>query len=181
MANTAAATARAAEARRKKQLKAIELYERAMVALQRRELRVAATRFRKLIQEFPEERELHERSRRYLEVCERPRGPAPTPETLEERVYAATLALNVGSEQEALQHLEAALVEAPDSEQVQYMLAVARAAAGEGSAAITHLYRAIELNPDNRFLARYEASFEALHDQEAVRQMLAGPPEHSTS
>ncbi len=181
IANSAAKAARAAETRRKKQLKAVELYERAMVALQRRELRVAAARFRKLIQEFPEERELHERSRRYLEVCERRRGPAPIPETLEERVYAATLALNAGSEQEALQHLEAALVEAPDSEQVQYMLAVARAAAGDGSAAIKHLYRAIELNPDNRFLARHEASFEALHDQEAVRQMLAGPPECSTS
>lgn len=181
MATSAAAAARAAEARRKRQLKAVELYERAMVALQRRELRVATTRFQKLISEFPEERELHERSQRYLEICERHKVPAPIPETLEERVYAATLALNAGSEQEALQHLEAALVEAPDSEQVQYMLAVAWAAAGDSSTAITHLTRAIELNPDNRFLARYEASFEALHDQEAVRQMLADPPDHSTS
>ncbi len=118
---------------------------------------------------------MHERSRRYLEVCERHRAPAPAPETLEERVYAATLALNSGSEQEALQHLEAALAEAPDSEQVQYMLAVARAAAGDASTAVTHLHRAIELNPDNRFLARHEASFEALHDHEAFQQMLVSP------
>ena len=95
-------------------------------------------------------------------------------------MYAATLALNEGSEQEALQHLEAALVEAPDSEQVQYMLAVARAAAGDRSTAVTHLHRAIELNPDNRFLARHEASFEALHDHEAFRQMLAAPAGRST-
>ena len=177
---TAAAAARAAEARRKKQLKAVGLYERALEALQRRDLRVAANRFEKVIREFPEERELHERSRRYIEVCQRGRAPTPTPETLEERVYAATLALNEGSEQEALQHLEAALVEAPDSEQVQYMLAVARAAAGDRSTAVTHLHRAIELNPDNRFLARHEASFEALHDHEAFRQMLAAPPGRST-
>lgn len=172
---TAAATARAAEARRKKQLKAVELYERALEALQRRDLRVAANRFKKVIREFPAERELHERSRRYLEVCERHLAPAPAPKTLEERVYAATLALNAGSEQEALRLLESALAEAPDSEQVQYMLAVARAAAGDQSTAVTHLHRAIELNPDNRFLARHEPSFEALHDHETFQQMLASP------
>ena len=172
---TPAATARAAEARRKKQLKAVELYERALEALQRRDLRVAATRFAKVIREFPAERELHERSRRYLEVCERHRAPAPAPKTIEERVYAATLALNAGSEQEALQLLEPALAEAPDSEQVQYMLAVAHAAAGDESTAVTHLHRAIELNPDNRFLARHEPGFEALHDHETFQQMLASP------
>ena len=174
---TAAATARAAEARRKKQLKAVELYEQALEALQRRDLRVAANRFQKVIREFPVERELHERCRRYLEVCERHRAPAAAPKTLEERVYAATLALNAGSEQEALQLLEAALAEAPDSEQVQYMLAIARAAAGDESTAVTHLHRAIELNPDNRFLARHEPSFEALHDHETFQQMLASPPD----
>ena len=174
---TAAAAARAAAARRKKQLKAVELYERALEALQRRDLSVAANRFEKVIRAFPEERELHERSRRYLQICERQRAPAPAPKTLDERVYAATLALNAGSEQEALRHLEAALAEAPDSEQVQYMLAVARAAAGDESTAVTHLHRAIELNPDNRFLARHEPSFELLHDHEAFQQMLASSPD----
>ncbi len=173
---TAAVAARAAQARRKKRLRAIELYERALAALQRRDLMVAANRFQKVIRDFPEERELHERSRRYLKVCERHQIPALAPKTLEERVYAATLALNTGSEQEALQHLEAALAEAPDNEQVQYMLAVARAAAGDESVAVTHLHRAIELNPDNRFLARHEASFDVLHDHEAFQQMLASPP-----
>ena len=173
---TAAGAARAAEARRKKQLKAVELYERALEALRRRDLRVAAARFQKVISQFPEEHELHERSRRYLDVCERHSAPAPAPETLEERVYAATLALNAGSEKDALQHLEAALAQAPDSEQVQYMLAVAHAAAGDESVAVRHLHRAIELNPDNRFLARHEPSFDVLHDHEAFQQMLACPP-----
>ena len=168
---------KAADARRKKHLKAVELYERALEALQRRELKVAATRFGKVIEQFPEERELHERSRRYLQVCERHAAAAPAPQSLEERVYAATLALNAGSAQEALHHLEAALAEAPDSEQVQYMLAVAYAETGDESQAVTHLHRAIELNPDNRFLARHEPTFEALHNHEAFQQMLASPPD----
>ena len=87
-------------------------------------------------------------------------------------MYAATLALNAGSEQEALEHLEAAVAEAPDSEQVQYMLAVARAAAGDETTAVTHLLRAIELNPDNRFLARHEPIFETLHEDEAFKRLL---------
>ena len=175
--NPVVEASRAAEARQKKHLKAVELYERALEALQRRDLRVAANRFGKVIGQFPDERELHERSRRYLQVCERHAASAPTPKSLEERVYAATLALNAGSAQEALQHLEAALAEAPDSEQVQYMFAVAHAEAGDESEAVTHLHRAIELNPDNRFLARHEPTFEALHDHEAFQQMLASPPE----
>lgn len=173
---TRAGALRAAEARRKKHLKAVELYEQALETLQRRELKVAARRFQKVIDDFPDERELHERSRRYLQVCERSTAPAPAPKTVEERVYAATLALNAGSEQEALEHLEAAVSEDPDSEQVQYMLAVARAAAGDEKVAVTHLLRAIELNPDNRFLARREPIFEALQEDEAFNQLLTSPP-----
>lgn len=167
-----AGASRAAEARRKKHLRAVGLYEQALEALQRKELKVAARRFEKVINAFPEERELHERSRRYLQVCERSTTPAPAPQSLEERVYAATLALNAGSEQEALEHLESAVAEAPDSEQVQYMLAVARAAAGDETTAVTHLLRAIELNPDNRFLARHEPIFEILHEDEAFKRLL---------
>ena len=63
----------------------------------------------------------------------------------------------------------------PDSEQVHYMLAVARAASGDKPTAVTHLHRAIELNPDNRFLARHEPSFEELEEDEAFRQMVATP------
>ena len=170
---------RAAEARRRESLKAVGIYEKALHALQRRRLGPAAALFRKLIDEFPDERELHERSRRYLQVCERQLAPAPTPETLEEQVYAATLALNNGATQDALAHLEAAAAREPDSEQVQYMLAVARAATGDGPTAVTHLHRAIELNPDNRFLARHEPSFEALQENEAFRQMVATPDDGS--
>ena len=113
---------------------------------------------------------------RYLEVCARETTPDPTPETPEERVYAATLALNAGAPDKALEHLAAAAASEPDSDHVHYMLAVARAAAGETKAAVTHLHRAIELNPDNRFLARNEPSFETLLENAAVRKALSSPP-----
>jgi tetratricopeptide (TPR) repeat protein len=157
-------------------LKAVALYERALATLQKRRLSTAAVMFKRVIDDFPDERELHERCRRYLEVCARETTPDPTPETLEERIYAATLALNAGTPDKALEHLEAAAAKAPDSDHVQYMLAVAQAAAGETKIAVTHLSRAIELNPDNRFLARNEPSFETIRENTAIRQALSSPP-----
>ena len=171
----------AAETRRQSYLEAVGLYERALQALQRRDLTAAAARFQQVIDQFPEERELHERSRLYLQVCERQSKPPPAPETLEEQIFAATLALNAGAQDEALQHLEAAMTQEPDSDQVQYMLAVARAASGEPSTAVSHLQRAIELNPDNRFLARQEPSFEPLQKDPAFQRAVRTPPSPPTS
>ena len=170
-----AASERAAEARRKKSLKAIALYERALETLQKRKFSVAEPLFHKLITDFPDERELHERCYRYIEVCGREKISAPTPVTIEERLYAATLALNVGSEKKALEHLEAAVADEPDNDHVQYMLAVATAGTGEIDAAVTYLCRAIELNPDNKFLARHESGFESLHENELFQKVIETP------
>ena len=85
---------------------------------------------------------------------------------------AATLALNAGQQEEALRHLELAVNREPDSDHVQYMLALARAAGGENHIAVSHLQRAIELNPDNRFLARQEPK---LRTAPGRRSVPAGP------
>ena len=158
-------------------LQAVAVYQRAVEALQRRHFRTAASQFKRVIEKFPDELEIHERSRRYLAVCERESLPSATPKSLEDRLFAATLALNSGSQGEALRHLKAAAKEQPDSDHVQYMLAVARADAGDAAAAATHLLRAIELNPDNRFLARTEPSFEPLREDAAVQEALKTPGE----
>lgn len=162
-------------------LQAVALYERAVNALQRRHFRRAAAQFQRVIDNFPDEPEIHERSRCYLAVCARASLPAATPETVEDRLFAATLALNSGSQDVALRHLKAAAKEQPESDHVQYMLAVARAYAGDAADAAAHLLRAIELNPDNRFLARTEPSFDRIREDDAVREALktpgASPPE----
>lgn len=164
-----------AQARQEAYLAAVRLYEVALESLQRRQFDKAAAGFQKVVDDYPEERELHERCRLYLQVCARELKPPPVPETLEERVYAATLALNSGSQDEALGYLELALEQDPDSDQVQYMLALARAAGGDAKKAVTHLLRAIELNPDNRFLARQESSFDLLREDEVIQAALKPP------
>ena len=106
-------------------------------------------------------------------MCTRETTPDPSPQTPEERVYAATLALNAGAPEEALEHLEVAVANEPDSDHIHYMLAVARAAAGETEAAVTHLQRAIELNPDNQLQAEQEPDFDGIRKSKPFLEAIA--------
>ena len=158
-------------------VEALALYERGLQALQRREFHAAAEALRRVVEQYPEERELHDRVRLYLKICDRETGPAlPAPQTLEERVYAATLALNAGAHEQAFGHLKAASGESPDDDHVQYMLAVVHSLRGDRELALTHLRRAIDLNPDNRTLARQAPDFEPIRHHEGFRQAVDPPP-----
>ena len=117
---------------------------------------------------FPEERELHERVRLYLNICQRhATPPKAAPRTLQERLYASTLALNGGKYDEAISHLRLVRDEDPDNDHALYMLAVAHAQRGEHAEAIAHLERAIALNSENRALARRDPDLESLRDDDA--------------
>lgn len=155
---------------------AIGLYETGVRALQRHDYDKAAEQFRSVIERYPEERELHERSLLYLRVCERETARRPAnPQTPQERVYAATVALNAGDHGAALDHLRRALDEAPDSDHAHYIMAVARASSGQTPEALEHLRRAISLNPENRSLARQDPDLEAIRDLDGFREALETP------
>ena len=55
------------------------------------------------------------------------------------------------------------------------MLAVVHAQADRPDLAISHLERAVELEPENRTLARQEPDFESLRETEQVQQLLKPP------
>ena len=152
---------------------AVALYEEGMAALQTHEFSRASTILRSVLSRYPEERELHERVRLYLNVCERHMTPrATSPSTPEERVFAATLAVNAGDYDEALEHLRTATAEAPDHDHALYMLASVLALRDETDEAGRLLVRAIELNPDNRALARHDPELAALREIATVRAAL---------
>src|SRR5262245_43152787 len=105
-------------------LEAVALYEEGLAAVQAHEFARASTLLRSVMSRYPEERELHERVRLYLNVCERHMAPlAASPSTPEERVFAATLAVNAGNYDEALEHLRTASSESPEHDHALYMLA----------------------------------------------------------
>lgn len=166
--------ARAAE--RPGDSEAVALYEQGLLALQQRRFAEAAAIFRQVIARYPEERELLDRARLYLRVCEREMGPPPAaPQTVDDHLYAATLALNAGHPDAALSHLEAAAALAPDHDHLHYMLAVTHALRHERDLALTHLARAIALNPENRVLARQEPDFDALRGDPEFRRLIEPP------
>ena len=88
--------------------------------------------FESVLRQYPEEKELHERVRLYLNICQRQATrEEPAPQTIEERLFASTLAINGGRYDEAISHLHLVRDEDPDNDHALYMLAVAHAQRGE--------------------------------------------------
>jgi Tfp pilus assembly protein PilF len=142
---------------------AVSLYERGLQALQRRDFAAAAEALRNVIARYPDERELLERARLYLKVCERELEPREqAPKTADEWVYAATVALNSADEPAALHHLTRALEANPRHDHAHYMMAVATARRSEPERALEHLRHAVSLNPENRSLAKQDPDLDAL-------------------
>jgi len=173
----AVAPAPAAPQRRSTYFDAVAHYERGLELLQRHAYRDAADAFESVLRQYPEEKELHERVRQYLNICQRQATPRETsPQTIDERLYAATLAINTGQYDQAIAHLRLVRDEDPDNDHALYMLAVAHAQRDEHAEAIAHLERAIALNGENRALARNDPDLDPLRDDESFRAALEAPP-----
>jgi tetratricopeptide (TPR) repeat protein len=154
-------------------LEAVALYEQGVAAIQAHDYSRGSSVLRSVLSRYPQEKELHERVRLYLNVCERHMTPrAVSPSTPEERVFAATLAVNAGNYDEALEHLRRASSEAPDYDHALYMLASVLALRDEIDEAVPVLLRAIELNPENRAMARHDPDLERLRQYDNVRAAL---------
>lgn len=152
---------------------AVALYERAVETLQRHDYHAAASMLESVLRQYPDEKELHERVRLYQSICQRQLDArASSPQTVEERLFASTLAINGGRYDEAIGHLRLVRDEDPDNDHALYMLAVSHAQRGEHAEAIAHLERAIAINPDNRALARQDPDLEPLREDDAFRSAL---------
>src|SRR5438067_1567946 len=162
--------------RRSTYVEAVALYEQGLERLQQHDYPGAADRLEAVLKQFPEEKELHERVKLYLNVCRKQASIVETsPRTIEERLYASTIALNGGRYDEAISHLRLVRDEDPDNDHALYMLAVAHAQRGELAEAVAHVERAIAMNPENRALARCDPDLEPLRDDEAFRAALEAP------
>jgi tetratricopeptide (TPR) repeat protein len=174
--------ASAAPTRRSTYFEAVAVYERGLQALQAHDYGAATSLLESVLTLFPEEKELHERVRLYLNICERQASHREaTPQTLDERLYASTLAINGGRYDEAISHLRLVRDEDPDNDHALYMLAVAHAQRGEPAAAIAHLERSIALNPENRALARRDPDLDPLAGDDAFQAILDSATSSSSS
>jgi outer membrane protein assembly factor BamD (BamD/ComL family) len=154
----------------------VALYEQGLERLQQHDYSGAADRLEAVLKQFPDEKELHERVKLYLNICKRQAATVESsPQTVEERLYASTIAINGGRYDEAISHLRLVRDEDPDNDHALYMLAVAHAQRGELAEAVAHVERAIAMNPENRALARTDPDLDPLRDDESFRAALEAP------
>lgn len=148
-----------------------------MTAVQAHRYADALDAFRTLSAQYPEEQELLERARVYEAVCERHLARASAePRNLEERVYAATLALNQGDVDTALGHLEAVVAADGTHDGALYMLGVGHALRNDSRLALSYLRRAIAANPSNRAAALHDEQLASLLRDDAIRAALEPDP-----
>jgi hypothetical protein len=142
---------------------AVAKFERGFKALQQRQYVQAAELLASVVSDFPDEKEMQERARVYLSICERQVDHAAhPPRSFEERVNAATVAINRGAFEEALALLRKLEADHGSSDHVQYMLSVVHTMNGDFANALRHLQQAVALNHENRYLASQDADLEAL-------------------
>jgi hypothetical protein len=145
----------------------VATFQRGMEALQRKQYGVAADAFKTLLDRYGNERALLDRARVYLDLCERElkRQPA-NPRTIEERLTAATAALNNDDDARAEELARAVLAEKDDQDLALYLLAAIEARRNAIEASLDLLARAISISPEAGQQARYDPDFDPLHDTE---------------
>lgn len=155
---------------------AVAIYERGVQGLQRHDYVGAAENFKAVIERYPEERELLERARLFLRVCDREMARnTPPPETPDEQIIAATVSLNQGDHATALHHLQRAISAAPENDHAHYIMSVALSMRGRREEAIERLQRAVELNPENRSQALQDPDLENIRDLDGFRAIVEAP------
>jgi len=172
-------TAETAQPQRSSYADAIHRYEQAMRALQEHHYDRAADALRDVLERFSNEKELTDRARLYLAVCERHLQPSPEPTTTPDRLYAATLALNAGDAARAITLLDDVCHDDPGHDQALYLMAVAYGLQGETHLAVPFLERAIEANAGNRARARVDPDLETLRRDASVAALLQPPSSDS--
>jgi tetratricopeptide (TPR) repeat protein len=151
---------------------ALDLFERAVKALGKKDFDRARDLLDSLLAEHGDQQDLVERARSYRAMCERPRRPS-RPKTFEELLSYGVVLHNRGDYAQAVKYLGQALELQPRSESALYCLAAAQARAGETAAALRALRSAISANPASRAQARHDADFEPLRGAVEFKALVA--------
>ena len=119
-------------------------------------------------------REMADRARVHLRLCERKRHHESRPKTAEGYYARGVAALNSRDFDQALQYLSKSDKMIPNQEYVHYALAAAYGLQGDPDHAFSHLETAIKLRPQNRVQARQDEDFQVLADDPRFGKLL-GP------
>jgi tetratricopeptide (TPR) repeat protein len=155
-----------------KHAKALELYEKAVKALGRKDFARAMELLDSLIETHSGETDLVERARAFRVIAERGKARSFRPKSFEDLLNYGVFLHNRGEHAEALKALQQAAAIHPRNEHVLYCLAAAAAQAGEPAVAFKALKTAIAVSPANRSQARSDPDFDGLRDQAEFAALL---------
>ena len=159
---------------------AVALFQQAMDLLHRRRFEGAAAQFKLLLERFPREGALLDRTRVYLELAQRELNRRPAnPRTVEERLTAATAALNNDQDAEAEQLVRSVLTDDARHDLALYLMAAIEARRADMETALSFLTRAIAVSPEVRAQARHDPDFDPMRSTEAFQLLIE--PHSSTS
>jgi tetratricopeptide (TPR) repeat protein len=109
--------------------------------------------------------DLADRARVHISICrKRMERSAPTLRSAEDHYNYAVAQINAGALGDAEEHLNRAMKLMPHAGHLHYALAAVQALRSEVSAALGNLKTAIDLDQRNRYLARNDRDFAALHE-----------------
>jgi tetratricopeptide (TPR) repeat protein len=151
---------------------ALDLFERAVKALGRKDFDRARDLLDALLESHADQQELVERARAYRAMCDRARRPA-RPRTFEELLNYGVVLHNRGDFAQAVRYLQQALDLHPRNESALYCLAAAQARAGDAPAALKALKSAIHANPATRAQARKDDDFGPLRGAPEFKALVA--------
>jgi tetratricopeptide (TPR) repeat protein len=159
----------------------LKQYEAAVRLLYSHEYEKAKGAFEKVIATFGDDKEVVERSKIHIRLCEQKIARKPAaPRTLDEHYNFAIALMNEGKYEESLDHLNKALKSNPKCDYVIYAVAITHCRTGNFDRALANLQVAIGLRPENRFLAQRDSDFEVLK-QDSRFISLVFPDQPSTS
>ena len=161
---------------------AVSRFQRAMEAMQRHAYADSIRAFQAVLMGFPGERALAERARVYLALCERELNRKPAaPKTIEERLTAATAALNNGDDALAEELARSVLGDDSKHDLALYLLAAVHARRNDLEEALSLLAKVFAITPEASAQARADADFESLHDLDAFWTLTEPPASTSGS
>jgi tetratricopeptide (TPR) repeat protein len=155
---------------------AITAFERGMTALQKKDYKAASTAFQLILDQFPSEGFLTDRARVYIELASRELRRQPVGSgNVEQRLTAATHALNNHKDDEAARLASDVLREDGSQDLAAYLLAVVAARRNDIGGALAHLRTAIAINPECRLQARQDEEFDPLMDSDEFHALVEAP------
>lgn len=151
--------------------KQLAVFETAIKFFHARKLHEAKELFEQAV--VGPERDVAQRARLHIAMCERRIGvPVVELGSAEEHYNYGVVMINSRKMTEARAHLEKALEIAPASDHIHYALALAQALSGDLANALENLRRAIELEPRNRLIARQDADFAPVVNQQPFHALI---------